>query len=257
MNSPIAYVGGKSRLSKTIIPLIPDHKTYCEACAGAGWIFFKKEPSQFEILNDLDGDLISFYRVIKHHLEEFLKQFKWVVVSREWFKEWNRQIDTESLTDIQRAARFYYIQRLCFGGRVRGRTFSASPDRSLRIPFPRMEEELFQIHERLRDCVIEHLPWQAFIPKYDRPETFFFIDPPYYKAPEYRYNMALDDYLKMADLLKGIEGKFLLTINDRPEMRSAFSGFEMKEVTLRYSINSDKSTDGRELIFTNYRPASL
>lgn len=135
--------------------------------------------------------------------------------------------------------------------------FGASPVRSLRIPFPRMEEELFQIHERLRDCVIEHLPWQAFIPKYDRPETFFFIDPPYYKAPEYRYNMALDDYLKMADLLKGIEGKFLLTINDRPEMRSAFSGFEMKEVTLRYSINSDKSTDDRELIFTNYRPASL
>ena len=88
MNSPIAYVGGKSLLAKTIVPMIPAHKTYCEVFAGAGWIFFKKEPSRFEALNDLDGDLIAFYKVIKYHLEEFLKQFEWAVCSREWFHDW-------------------------------------------------------------------------------------------------------------------------------------------------------------------------
>ena len=75
MNSPFAYIGGKSRLAKQIISIIPDHKTYCEAFSGAAWVFFKKPPSKVEVLNDLDSELITFYRVVQNHLEEFLKQF--------------------------------------------------------------------------------------------------------------------------------------------------------------------------------------
>jgi DNA adenine methylase len=255
MNSPIAYVGGKSRLAKTIIPMIPTHQTYCEVFAGAGWVFFKKDASRFETLNDLDGDLISFYKVIKHHLEEFLKQFEWVVCSREWFEEWNEQIKSEKLTDIQRAAMYYYIQRLCFGGRVRGRTFGVSLDRPPRVPFSIMEEELYQVHLRLRACVIEHLPWQEFITRYDRQDVFFFIDPPYYTKPEYRYNMALEDFKELSERLRGVKGRFLLTINDHPVMRETFGSFEMKEVSLRYSASRDTAPIGHELIFTNYHPA--
>lgn len=87
MKSPLVYVGGKSILSKQIIKMIPDHKIYCEAFAGAGWVFFKKEPSRSEIINDLDSDLITFYRVLQNHLEEFLKHFKWLLQSREIFND--------------------------------------------------------------------------------------------------------------------------------------------------------------------------
>ena len=118
MKSPLVYVGGKSILSKQIISMIPEHKIYCEVFAGAGWVFFKKEPSKSEIINDLDSDLISFYRVLQNHLEEFLRQYKWLLQSREWFNDWKDQLDGRGLTDIQKAARYYYLQRLCFGGKA-------------------------------------------------------------------------------------------------------------------------------------------
>lgn len=79
--SPLSWMGGKSRLAKTIIPLIPEHHCYCEVFAGAAWILFKKEPSQVEIINDLNSDLVTLYRVIRYHLEEFVKHLKWLLVA--------------------------------------------------------------------------------------------------------------------------------------------------------------------------------
>ena len=216
--------------------------------------FFKKDPSisKSEVINDLDGDLISFYRVVQNHLEEFLRQFKWLLTSRQIFEEWKGQLETGGLTDIQRAARYYYLQRLCYGGRVKDRSFGISPGRSGKINILRLEEEMSQVHLRLSGCIIEHLPWDELVLRYDRPGTFFFIDPPYHKAPYYKHNMVLYDYLKMAEILDGVKGKFLLTINDLPEMREVFKGFSLKEVSLKYSVSSKNPTEGKELIFTNY-----
>ena len=102
--SPIAYIGGKTRLAKTILEMMPEHKVYCEAFAGAGQVFFRKEPKNIERLNDLDCELVTFYRVLQNHLEEFLKQFKWLLTSREWWEDWHRQLKADGLTDIQKAA---------------------------------------------------------------------------------------------------------------------------------------------------------
>lgn len=119
MNSPLPYIGGKSKLADTIIKMVPEHTAYCEVFAGAAWVFFRKERSKYEVINDLDGDLISFYRVLQNHLEEFTKQFRWILSSREWFEDFKSQQESKGLTDIQRSARYYYLQRHCFGGRVR------------------------------------------------------------------------------------------------------------------------------------------
>jgi DNA adenine methylase len=105
--SPLAWVGGKSKLTSTIIPLIPAHQCYVEVFAGAAWVLFRKEPSKVEVINDINGDLITLYRVIQNHLEEFVRYFKWSLVSREEFDRLQR-VDESTLTDIQRAARFYY-----------------------------------------------------------------------------------------------------------------------------------------------------
>ena len=142
-------------------------------------MFFRKEPSKYEVINDLDSDLVAFYRVLQHHLEEFLKQFKWLLCSREWFEDFKKQQAAGGLTDIQCAARYYYLQRLCFGGRVRGRTFGPAPEHSPRINLLRMEEELAEVHLRLTRVSIENLPWSQFLAAYDRPRTFFCLDPPY------------------------------------------------------------------------------
>ena len=251
MNSPLAYIGGKSKLSETIIKMMPDHQAYCEVFAGAAWVFFRKEPSRYETINDLDSDLIAFYRVLQYHLEEFLRQFKWLLSSREWFEDWKRQQHAGCLTDIQRAARYYYLQRHAFAGKVSDRTFGTAPLRRPRVNLLRIEEELSEIHLRLARVTIENLHWQEFIKRYDRIETFFYLDPPYFKAPYYRHNLELADYQEMADVLNGLKGKFMLSINDLPEMREAFKIFKIKPVILKYSASRQTSTVGKELLISN------
>lgn len=250
MKSPLPYIGGKSRLTETIISMMPKHQAYCEVFAGASWVFFRKEPSRYETINDLDSDLVAFYRVLQNHLEEFLKQFKWLLSSREWFDDFKRQRAAGGLTDIQRAARYYYLQRQCFGGRVKGRTFGSGPMKTPRINFVRIEEELSAVHMRLNRVVIENLKWQDFVVRYDRPGTLFYFDPPYYKAPYYEHNMDLPDYKEMAEILSSIKSDFILSINDHPEIRGAFKGFKIKPVTLTYSVSKKKNIKGKELLIT-------
>lgn len=252
MNSPLPYIGGKSKLAKTIIEMIPEHKAYCEVFAGAAWVFYRKERSKYEVINDLDGDLITFYRILQNHLEEFTRQFKWILSSREWFEDFKSQQASKGLTDIQRAARYYYLQRHCFSGRVKSRTFGAGPMHHPGINLLRLEEELSAVHLRLARVTIENLPWQDFVRRYDRPGTFFYLDPPYYKAPYYNHNMDLKDFCKMARVMATVDAKFVLSINDHSDIREVFKPFNIKPVQLNYSVSKGKQTKGKELLISNY-----
>ncbi len=144
--------------------------------------------------------------------------------------------------------RYYYLQRMCFAGRVRGRVFGTSAMKRPRINLLRIEEELSEVHLRLASVTIEHLPWQRFIQIYDKPGTLFYLDPPYYKAPYYNHNLELDDYVELAAALSKIKSHFILSINDHPEMRNVFKAFKQKSVQLPYSASKGKSTKGRELL---------
>lgn len=252
MDSPLAYIGGKSKLSKTIVERIPEHKAYCEVFAGAAWVFFRKEPSKFETINDLDSELVTFYRVLQNHIEEFFRQFKWLLASREWFEDWKRQQAAGGLTDIQRAARYYYLQRLSFAGRVRNRTFGASPFHRPRVNLLRLEEELSEVHLRLSRVTIENLPWQEFLRRYDRKQTFFYLDPPYYQLPYYAHNLVFEDYQEMAEILSRVKGRFILSINDHPKIRKVFAGFKVDTVRLKYTVHTTKQKEASELLISNF-----
>src|SRR5438094_3452164 len=104
MVGPLPYIGGKRNLAKQIIALFPKHTTYVEAFAGGAQVFFRKEPSKVEVLNDLDGEIVNFYRVCQNHYEELLRYCRFSLVSRKWF-DLQRKTDPATLTDIQRAAR--------------------------------------------------------------------------------------------------------------------------------------------------------
>src|SRR5574343_6932 len=101
------WVVGKYQLSKKIIPLIPQHKCYIEPFCGAAWILFKKPQSEVEVINDINSDVVNLYRIVKYHLEEFIRYFKWILVAREEFERFSKE-NPETLTDIQKAVRFYY-----------------------------------------------------------------------------------------------------------------------------------------------------
>jgi DNA adenine methylase len=254
MRSPLKWLGGKSRLAGEIVRVIPPHRRYAEVFAGAGWVFFAKHPARHECLNDINGDLIAFYRVLQNHLEEFCRQFKWLLSSRELFNDSRAQMEAGGLTDIQRAARFYYLQRQAFAGKCCGRSFGVSPDQPPLINLLRLETELSEVHLRLCGVVIENLDWREFIRRYDGAGAFMYLDPPYH-GTEGDYGAGLfrrADFAEMAGLLSGLEAKWLLSINDVPEIRDVFGAFCMREVTTMYSAGRERPQQAGELLIANY-----
>src|SRR5579885_2325246 len=110
MIGPIPYIGGKNRLATKIVPMLPLHKTYVEPFAGGAQIFFHKPPSEVEVLNDIDGEVVNFYRVCQWHHRELVRFLRYWPASRK-LHEWMARSDVGLLTDIQRAARFLYLQK--------------------------------------------------------------------------------------------------------------------------------------------------
>ncbi|MBL8500312.1 MAG: DNA adenine methylase [Nitrosomonas sp.] len=248
----IPWIGGKRRLAKEILPLFPEHTCYAEPFCGAAALFFLKEQAEVEVLNDINGELINMYRVVKHHLDEFTRQFRWALTSRQIYK-WLQITPEETLTDIQRAARFYYLQKLAFGGRVQSQSFGIATTSPPRFNLLRIEEDLSQAHMRLARTYIEHLSWQDCIQKYDRAHTLFFCDPPYWGTEGYGVDFGLEQYDRLAELAKTIKGKMIITVNDIPEMQKAFAGLNIKTVGITYTVGgADRSAKRMELIIKNF-----
>lgn len=245
MKSPLGYLGGKSRLAKRIVERIPSHTTYVEPFCGGAWVYFTKKPSTVEILNDRDGELVRFWNVVRHHLPEFLRCLDFSLVSREEFEKESKQ-DPTILTDIQRAVRYYRLQRMGFGGKTTNRTFGTSTVRPSSLNIPAARERLKDVHQKLARTTIENLDACDCIKRYDSPETFFYIDPPYWEADFYAVSFKGDDFKRLAETLKTINGKFILSLNDTPEVREIFSHFTIEAIETKYSLgNSKKASDTR------------
>ncbi len=251
VNPIIPWVGGKRRLAKRILPMFPDHECYVEPFAGGAALFFMKEQSDVEVLNDINGDLVNLYRVVKYHLEEFVRQFKWALVSRQMFT-WLKLSHTDTLTDIQRAARFFYLQKMAFGGKVANQTFGTATTSRPRLNLLRIEEELSAAHLRLSRAYIEHLSWDECVRRYDRPHTLFYLDPPYWQTEGYGVDFGFEQYVKMAELAQSIKGKMIISVNDIPEMRQVFEPLKMESVAINYTIGGSgkQSKAAKELIVT-------
>ena len=250
----IPWVGGKRRLAKHILPLFPEHRCYVEPFAGAAALFFMKEPAPVEVLNDVNGDLVNLYRVVKHHLEEFVRSLKWTLASRQEFAR-EKATAPETLTDIQRAVRFYYLQKLSFGAKVHGQHFGTSAVAPPRLNLLRIEEDLSAAHLRLARTLIEHLSWEECIRRYDRPGTLFYLDPPYHETEGYGVPFPETEYFRIAEVIRNIQGKAIISINATPLTRDAFAGFSVTEVDLRYTVGGTcrAKTATRELIIRNWR----
>lgn len=234
----VPWIGGKRRLAPHILPLFPEHACYVEPFCGAAALFFMKQPAKIEVLNDINGDLVGLYRVVKNHLDEFVRQFRWALASRELYG-WLQATPPAALTDIQRAARFYYLMKCGFGGKLEGQTFGTATTARPRLNLLRMEEDLSAVHLRLHQVTIEHLAWAACVERYDRPHTLFYLDPPYWGTEGYGVDFGLEQYGRMAELLASMKGKAVVTVNDIPEMRRAFKGLAMKRVTISYSVGAN------------------
>jgi DNA adenine methylase len=253
MRPLIPWIGGKRRLAPVILPLFPDHGCYVEPFAGAAGLLFSKEPSDVEVLNDVNGELVNLYRVVKHHPETLVQEFKWTLSARQTFL-WEQLKRPETLTDIQRAARFFYLQKHAFGARVEGQSFGTATTSGPRFNFMRVEEDLSMAHLRLASVLIENLPWQACIERYDRPHTLFYCDPPYWQTEGYGVPFPFEEYERLSAAARSIQGVMVISVNDHPDMRRAFSGLPMRDVPITYTVGgTGSSPEVAELIIGNWR----
>ncbi|HHA2860801.1 DNA adenine methylase [Stenotrophomonas maltophilia] len=245
------WPGGKTRLLPHLLPLVGDtpHRTYVEAFAGGAALLFAREPAKAEVLNDCHGELVRLYRVVANHLEEFVRQFKWALTSREMFR-WCQLQHPDTLTDIQRAARFYYLQRLAWGGKATGQTPGFGRG-GKGLNLLRIEEDLSAAHLRLHKVTIEHLAWQQCLAKYDAADTLFFLDPPYWETEGYGTPFGMEQYQELARQMARVRGSAILTINDHPAMREVFGQFRDRVVPIRYTIGR-QAVQRRELIYTTW-----
>ncbi|ASN68308.1 putative modification methylase dpniia [uncultured Caudovirales phage] len=250
MKPPICRMGGKSKLRKTIIEMIPEHICYVELFFGAGWVYFGKDTSKVEVINDIDKELINLFKMIKYHAPEIERQLEYEFSGRDIFEEY-KNYSIEYLTEINRAVRFLYLITQSFAGK--GGTYGYGTTSK---PKPQIfyKNTLNDLKDRLRNTYVENLSFEKIIDKYDRPHTFFFADPPYLDTCGYGNEFEEKEHLLLRDNLINLKGKFLLTINDHPKIRELYKDFNFKEVEVGYSISREK--EGRkkykELIITNY-----
>jgi len=180
-----------------------------------------------------------------------MEVMKFQISSRKEFDRL-RVTDPRTLTDLERAARFLYLQRLSFGGKVNG-VFGISPTSGPRFSMARLEVILEEARERLDGVVLECLDWRELIERYDSPETLFYLDPPYFGGEtDYGKGMfARADFHEMSERLAAIRGGFVMSINDTAEIRETFHGFQFEEVRLTYTVSSAGGTAAQELLISN------
>lgn len=257
---PAGYIGGKRALSRRLVARIAEvpHVMYAEPFVGMGGVFFRRTGRpKAEVINDASRDVATLFRVLQRHYQPFLDLLRWRFASRTEFERLLAE-NPETLTDLERAARFLYLQRTAFGGKVVGRSFGISYDQPSRFRLSLLEPMLQDLHDRLDGVYIERLGYAEFIARYDRLGTLFYLDPPYWGC-EGDYGEGVfdrSDFERLAAQLAGLRGRFILSLNDTPGVRDTFAAFDQEQVELSYRL-SGRPTAARELIITGGgRPCS-
>jgi len=251
---PVAgYIGGKKKLAPRLVQIInaTPHDLYADVFMGMGGVFHRRDHRpKVEVINDISRDVVTLFRILQRHYQQFLDTLKWQLASRAEFERL-MQVDPDTLTDLERAARFLYLQRLAFGGKVTGRNYGLTKTGPARFDLTKLVPLLEEAHDRLARVHIERLPFDQLIKRYDRPGALFYCDPPYVGNEE-DYGEGVfsrADFARLRDLLEAVQGRFILSINDRPEIRELFARNAIEEVELVYRV-SGKATPARELIIT-------
>ncbi len=260
--SPAApYIGGKRVLSKTIIRKINaiPHDGYAEPFVGMGGIFLRRTMQpRMEAINDFSGDVANLFRILQRHYPQFMEVLRFQITSR---REYERLLKTDpsTLTDLERAARFLYLQRLAFGGKVSGRNFGIDKTNGARFNLLKLAPLLEDIHERLSGVVIECLPWRTFLERYDRPGMLFYLDPPYWgNEKDYGADaFGREQFAEMADALKRLRGTFILSLNAAQGVYDTFQDFSIEELDCTYSIRGRGESKSVKEVLITYQPHQL
>ena len=273
MDSPINWIGGKHLSAKKIVELMPEHHCYCEPFFGAGWVFFVKSKANTEVINDVNSELINIWRILQRKPEEFKERGRYELYAREFYEEYCRDFSEgrhQKMSDVERAFRFFCMIKSAFGSKLFG-GWGFGPARNVADAFFNEFKIIDAVTERLKHVQIDNKDFEQLIKDYDRVDTLTFVDPPYIKAnvdAQYFKSMGannvigfgLHDHQRLYNTLKGLKGKFILTIDDASFVRERYcvgkqgeNGFWWIDNTVFYSsADKDNRKHVIELIITNY-----
>mgnify|MGYP000844648619 CR=1 FL=1 len=228
--APMSYFGGKSKHLQYILPLIPPHKTYVEVFAGSLAVFFAKDPSPIEVVNDIDKYLVNFYRVLRHPVKakELENKLKLTLYSRAEFEEkrelWNSDLKLDDLDEVDQAHAFYVLHEQSFGCYKKAFRYSRSHTKrgiAGAVSTWWLNVSIFpDFHYRIKNAQIECRDFKQILEVYDTPDTFFYIDPPYVLetrgSHRYDHDLETKDHVDLVNMLLNIQGKVLLSCYDDP-----------------------------------------
>ncbi|MCM1258209.1 MAG: DNA adenine methylase [Roseburia sp.] len=251
MNSFISWIGGKKLLRKKILEVFPEQTTfsrYIEVFGGAGWMLFSSDRhAKLEVYNDVNGNLVNLFRCTKYHPEALQKELEFVLMSREQFFDAREQMEVQSLTDIQKAARFYILIKESFGSDTR--TFGVRPKNMANAI-----EYIQEVSKRLSMVVIENQDFEHILKTYDKKDALFYLDPPYYETEKYYPDRFMpEDHVRLREALGGIKGKFILSYNDCEYIRDLYNGYNIMQVDRMHNlVQGENKPRFKELLIKNY-----
>ena len=254
INSFMSWIGGKKALRDEIVARFPlEYHRYVEVFGGGGWILFHLPPGEHDIYNDFNPNLANLFRCVRDKPEALIGELEFTLNSRLDFRHVRQELKTraETLPDVKRAAYFYQLIRYSYASGLD--SFGGAP-RSMWDAFPLIRA----CCARLQRVVVENRDFERLIRQYDRPDTMFYCDPPYYNTESYYEDVGFTtkDHERLANALMSIQGKFLLSYNDCPEIRELYKrpGIVI-ESTQRLSNIAQRYEGGAmfaELLIANY-----
>lgn len=230
----ISWPGGKTRLLKHIVPHIPAASGYIEVFAGGCAVLLAKPSSRLEVVNDINSDIVTLYRVAKNHPDALVHELNLMPASRQYLTECVALLKTGGLTDIQRAAMFLHANKTSFS--ANGESFAVARNPAGRAFSNRdaLMDRIATFARRMSQVAIENMDYRRLLKTYDHPGNLFFLDPPYLnsKAKNYRGWSELE-MGQFHAAVAALAGRWIVTVDDSPLNRSLWHGHDFQLLTTR------------------------
>lgn len=229
--TPITYYGGKQKLVPFIIPRIQPHNSYTEPFAGGAAVFFAKEPSKIEVLNDTNKVLMNFYQVVQNDFVVLEKEIKNTLHSRDLHrKAWVIYTNPDMFDAVKRAWAVWVLSSQSFSSKLNGSWgYDRDDNKCAKIVNAKKERFTEALANRLRNVQLECTDALYIIDARDRKDSFFYVDPPYYDTDCGHYDgYSLQDYENLLKALSKIKGKFLLSSFPTPVLQEYAKRYKWK-----------------------------
>ncbi len=251
-SSPIRWKGSKRRVAATLVAALPAHACYVEVFGGGASVLFAKPPAAAEVYNDLNTELVTFFRVVRRHPRELMRELRMIVSAREEFAAF-RAARLVSLTDIERAVRFFLLNRWSFAGKGEHHGTGLKPGGAFQ--WQSALRSIAAVHRRFRNVVVESLDYTTCLERYDAPGTVFFLDPPYLGTDGYGRPFGVTEHTDLAARAKKLRGKALVTVNDTPVMRRLWAPLPMRRftTTVNFSAHQARGVPMAQLLIRSWR----